>query len=236
MEQLSLSAMKVANAATLTSSHGIAGEPDLRYVVYIPFLHKPGYEGKLEEVARAFTSAVMLRLAQGSTVKFDFRTPPEPTLSSIVESHKSYMATKPDAYIGALKDIGSWTIPPKRKFLPEETPTPSRLYPCTREEELPLNLQFERYETFIVILDKPGFIDGTGVLFLLTDGGRLNKLLPSSNPLHDSDPDFVETQVWRSTDMSTVVRRLAMLAAMPVWREEDWVEDEDAAVGCNADL
>ncbi|KAK5118639.1 hypothetical protein LTR85_008104 [Meristemomyces frigidus] len=169
----------------------------------------------------------MLRLERGATVTFDFCKPPRPTLSSIADSHRSYMAAKPADYVGALKDLSSWTVPPKLKYLPEETPVPKRLYPCTQGEELPLNIPFERYKTFIVVLDKPDFIEGTGVLFLLTDGGHGLKRLQSESNMFYEEPDLAETLVWRSSDMDGVVRRLAMQAGIPRWQNEDWVEDAD---------
>lgn len=227
-EYMSLSGLNDAMQGVRIVDHGIEADPDLRYVVYAPFLHLPGQEHRLSIVAREFTSAMLSRLESGKTVTLDFRKPPKPTLSSIVKAHSSYMAAKPADYIGALNRVKSLDVPPDLVYQPEEPTIPTRLYPCTRSEDLPLNLRFERYQTFIIILDKPDFIDGSGVLFLLSDGGRYNKHLPARvGDWREPEPDIKETQVWRSPDMDTVVSRLAVQIAPQDHREEPYVASEE---------
>lgn len=89
------------------------------------------------------------------------------------------------------------------------------VYPCARSEHLPVGFQQERepYKVFAVVLDKPDFINENGVLFILTDGGKMIAE-PTNETTDEPGPysDYYETQVWRSAGMAEVARRLGMLA------------------------
>ena len=107
-------------------------------------------------------------------------------------------------YIGALHNFESPTV--EEAWQPEERPIPRRIYPCTRDEQAPVNLSFERYKTFIIVIDKPDFVEGAGVLFLLADGGE-SKVTPGE---HHEPAGYREVEVWRSAGMTEVARRLAI--------------------------
>ncbi|KAL2008683.1 hypothetical protein VTN00DRAFT_6877 [Thermoascus crustaceus] len=81
----------------------------------------------------------------------------------------------------------------------------ARLKRCLRREFPPFNTFMEElYRVFTVVLNKPDFINETGVLFVLTDGGK-------QKPQMGIDIDDYEAQVWRSGGMAEVARRLGML-------------------------
>ncbi|KAK5137056.1 hypothetical protein LTR08_001065 [Meristemomyces frigidus] len=215
IDHLSLSAMKVAKHGICFSTHGIEGEPDLRYVVYVPFLHHDNVRQTLEEIARSFTSAVMLRLDPGKTVTFAFRIPPQPTMSSILADCRQYLQSKPDDYIGALTSFApSQTL--VHRYASQIGPIPARLHPINRDDglghNLPATCGHEPFHTFAVVLDRPDFIDGPGVLFMLTDNEK------GHSGLRKTGRDIGELHVWRSAGMNEVVKRLAMQVVMPVRR------------------
>ncbi|KAK5118640.1 hypothetical protein LTR85_008105 [Meristemomyces frigidus] len=171
-------AVKEADAMVTISNKEMSAMPSLRYIIYTPFLHLPGFEDSLEQTAKAFTAALTSRLPAETTVHLEFRKPQEPTLSSVLHDHRTAMQSRPADWIGALVTIADQGAASPDG--PGTSPTPVRLYPY---EVLPINVSFDRYKTFAVILDRPDFISGPGVLFLLTDGG---KNLPSS-----SDPQAI---------------------------------------------
>jgi hypothetical protein len=114
------------------------------------------------------------------------------------------MTSRPNMSVGAIH-----TIKTKPDIIPR---TPTRFYPCTQNEQRPFFPNIERYKTFLVVLDKPNFVEENGVLFLMTDGGKFIKrpwdeIGISGGP----SSDYLETQVWRSAGMAEVARRLGML-------------------------
>jgi hypothetical protein len=106
--------------------------------------------------------------------------------------------------VGALHDI---------RVKPDAARSPTRVYPCSRNERHRSYPAIEWYKILVVVLDKPNFVDEAGVLFAMTDGGRLK-----GNPediFDGPNSDYFETQVWRSAGMAETARRLGML----VWDE-----------------
>lgn len=183
----------LGDTVTVTSST-MTSNPDLRYIVYAPFLHYPGVSDSLESTARAFTSAIVLHLPQGKTIHFEFHKPQDTTLSSIIAFHRTQTSKRPEMSVGALHNIQAQL---------------TRVYPCTRNERRPFFPDIERYKTFAVVLDKPNFVDEAGVLFAMTDGGKLK-----GNPgdfFGGPNSDYFETQVLRSAGMAEAARRLGML-------------------------
>ena len=73
------------DAVTVTSST-ILSEPDLRYIIYAPFLH---FSSTLEDTAKVFTSAIVARLPKGKTIHFEFHKPQDTTLFSILTVHQT---------------------------------------------------------------------------------------------------------------------------------------------------
>ena len=69
------------------------------------------------------------------------------------------------------------------------------------------------YRTFFVILDRPDFLTGPGVLFFLTDRNEITDEAIQSNPCKPKDErgDYAVYQVWRSAGMAEAARRLALM-------------------------
>jgi hypothetical protein len=183
------------DAVTIISA-SISSSPDLRYLVYAPFLHYPGVKDSLESTGKLFSASITSHLPSGKTQ--------EPTLSSALSLHRTQMTSRPNMSVGAIH-----TIKTKPDIIPR---TPTRFYPCTQNEQRPFFPNIERYKTFLVVLDKPNFVEENGVLFLMTDGGKFIKrpwdeIGISGGP----SSDYLETQVWRSAGMAEVARRLGML-------------------------
>ena len=61
-----------------------------------------------------------------------------------------------------------------------------------------------------MVLDKPNFVEEAGVVFVMTDEGRL-KGDPGNVFGAGPNSDYFETQVWRSAGMAEAARRLGML-------------------------
>jgi hypothetical protein len=181
--------------AMTVASKDCSPEPDLRYIIYVPFLNSASTSTTtIESVAKAFASSIISHLPEGRTIYFEFHKPQFPSLANIVFLHRAQLANRPNFTIGALH-----TIDGQR----------NRFYPCTRNQDLPFYPAIERYETFIVVLDKPK----QGVLFVMTDGGRLKSLFDDEGHmvLKGSESDYDETVVLRSAGMEEVARRLGMV-------------------------
>jgi len=56
---------------TVTSST-MTFDPDLRYIVYAPFLHYPGASASLKSTAWVFTSAIVSHLPKDKKIHFEF--------------------------------------------------------------------------------------------------------------------------------------------------------------------
>lgn len=202
-------------------------EPDLRYVIYVPFLHQPGMGDKLEQVAKAFTQQITSRLSGQKTISFEFYKPPSKDLSSVLAVHREKCQS--ENYIGALT-----TFPNKSGEHSEESSSRVRAYPIARTEHAvendPVNVPFEPYRTFAVVLERPDFSREEGcVLFLLADGGK-----PKPNADQDLPPsmkpelqNYVEMELWRCPGMDEVTRRLQMVWGGVKWEQGAEVESRD---------
>jgi hypothetical protein len=187
------------DAMTIASKSGPA-EPDLRYVIWVPFLRAAAATpALLEKVATSFSSTLMSHLPPGLTIHLEFRIPSSPTLSAVVTDHRSLVASRPGFTIGALHTLPNGT-------------EPERFSPCTRNEERTFSLPKERYETFAVVLDKGRFWEEQGVLLVMCDGGRYKELSDGEYPPVDATVwNFDAAVVLRSAGEGEVARRLAML-------------------------
>lgn len=210
---LSLTDFKVTtgpgNAITVTSSSNtMTSDPDLRYVVYAPFLHcLGGVHITLEITARAFTSAIVSHLPAGKTVHFEFHKPPDTSFASIISFHRDLLRARPEMSVGALHNIPQLDGAAVTNL--------SRIYPHARSERHPLQLLLfmEPYKVFAVVLDKPDFINQAGVLFVMADGGRYRQLPGDVHGVGGGpDSDYFEMQVWRSAGVAEAARGLGMLA------------------------
>ena len=191
------------DAVTIISA-SISSSPDLRYLVYAPFLHYPGVKDSLESTGKLFSASITSHLPSGKTIHFEFQKPQEATLSSALALHRTQMTSRPNMSVGAIHRIKT-----KPDIIPR---TPTRIYPCTQNEQRPFFPQIERYKTFLVVLDKPNFIEENGVLFLMTDGGKFMKHSWDEFEISGGpSSDYLETQVWRSAGIAEVARRLGML-------------------------
>lgn len=200
---------RVDDPNSLAISNTTSTESDLRYIIYVPFLHSYNTTMTLERTAKAFTSSMITHLPTGKTLHFEFYLPSDARYSTMSSHFTNQISTRSDMTVGA-------------RFQPRvssEQDTPAvhaRYYPCTRSERNPLppNARVERYNTFIVILDRPDFTVSAGVLFLLTDGGKYQTQLDDVED--GSDLDYAETQVWRSAGMEEVARRLGLLTGKQI--------------------
>lgn len=190
-----------------------SSEPDLRYVIYVPFLHLPGMGDTLEQAANAFTHEVTSRFSEKKTVSFEFCKPPSKSLSSILKAQRE--KDEPEDYIGALTT-----------FPNDEGSTRIRAHPIALTEHAnendPARVGFEPYRTFIVVLERPDFSQVEGsVLFLLADGGKHKPSADSELPqsMKPEFHDYVEMQLWRCAGMDEVARRLQMVWGGVRWEQ-----------------
>lgn len=63
------------------SSIASPSDPDLRYAIYVPFLHGLDAQFDLHNIAKAFTVALRSHLPDDKTLHFEFRKPHESALS-----------------------------------------------------------------------------------------------------------------------------------------------------------
>jgi hypothetical protein len=103
-------------------------------------------------MAKAFTLAIMDNIPNGKTINFKFFSATQ-SLGAILASHRNLINSRPEVAIGAINQ-GSRSFPQHRS---------EDYIPCIREP----------YLTFFVILDRPDFLTGPGVLFLMTDGNEI---------------------------------------------------------------
>jgi hypothetical protein len=189
------------DAITIISA-SISSSPDLRYLIYVPFLNHPGVGDSLETIGKIFSASILSHLPAGKTIHFEFYRPADATLSSALALHRTLMRLRPRLSVGAIHKI---------KTKPDIATTPTRFYPCTPNEQRPFYPDIERYKTFLVVIDKQNFIEENGVLFLMTDGGRFIKQpwdeLGIAGGPHS---DYLETQAWRSAGIAEAARRLGM--------------------------
>lgn len=182
-------------------------ETDLQYTIHIPFPYEQlGLD--IVVIAEAFTAAIMDSLPREKTVNFEFFSA-SPSLAAILASHRNLINSRPErAIVGALHQG-------KRSF-PQER----------HESETEIPLYREPYRTFFVVLDRPDFLTGPGVLFFLTDGNEVTDEAMQSNFCMPKDErsGYAVYQVWRSAGMIEAAGRLAM---MPT-NLTSWVQEEVA--------
>ncbi|KAL2174428.1 uncharacterized protein P884DRAFT_314762 [Thermothelomyces heterothallicus CBS 202.75] len=177
-------------------------EAQLVYLVYPTFLAgipDSCRAASLKTTAEVFTAALVEELGRSITIYLEFRLPTHGAdLSSLISEHRAQLAAS-DGNGG----------------------TRGRVHSCTRYAQDPSDTRTEPYPTFLVVLDKPDFLQNQGVLFVMTDGGRVKPLPftdeegnPMPNPypgMVDQECDYEETLVLPSVGMHETSRRLTML-------------------------
>ncbi|KAI7218372.1 hypothetical protein KC333_g3656 [Hortaea werneckii] len=192
-----LSIKQDSPTAIIISNAPEGATPDLRYVVYIPFLTGERTMVTFEEAAKAFTQAVTSRFSGElpKTVHFEIHQPTSADKTSMLRHYQS--RGYPSDFTGAL------TTFPNRAG--EANQKEMRAHPIARTEYAARNdpeaVYFEPYRTFLIILEEPDFLTVPGrVSFLLADGGKYKV----------KDEDYPETLLWRCAGIEEVSRRLQM--------------------------
>ncbi|KAJ5936336.1 hypothetical protein N7454_005634 [Penicillium verhagenii] len=181
-------------AVVITSIPSItAPEPDLRYIIHIAFPYKQlGLD--LMPIAKAFTALIIENLPRGKTVSFEFLSAPQ-SLGAILTSHRNLLNSRPEIAVGAAHQ--------SRRIFPQDRS--ANYIPGDREP----------YRTFFVIVDRPDFLTGPGVLFFLTDGNDITdealQNISRISGVKEERGNYKLYQVWRSVGMAQVARRLAMI-------------------------
>lgn len=181
-------------AVLITSNPTTAApEPDLHYIIHVAFPYdKFGLE--LMCVAQAFTAAVIDIIPHGKSISFEFFSASQ-SLSAILASHRDIMNSQPEIVIGAIHQG-------------------SRSFPQSRSRR-GISNDREPCRTFFVIIDRPDFLTGPGVLFFLADGNEITdesmQNIYNRYGLKDERGDYKLYQVWRSAGKAEVALRLAMI-------------------------
>ncbi|GAB1743768.1 hypothetical protein NU219Hw_g689t1 [Hortaea werneckii] len=197
--QLNMNSLSIKqdSPTTIVISNAPEGAtPDLRYVVYIPFLTGERTMVIFEEAAKAFTQAVTSHLSGElpKAVHFEIHQPPSADKTSMLRHYQC--CGYPFDFTGAL------TTFPNREG--EANQKERRAHPIARTEyaahDDPEAVGFEPYRTFLIILEEPNFLTVPGrVSFLLADGGEW-----------DEDENYPEMLLWRCAGIDEVCRRLQM--------------------------
>ncbi|KAJ5759595.1 hypothetical protein N7520_006751 [Penicillium odoratum] len=186
-------------AVTIPSNPAsVALKPDLQYIIHIAFPHKQhGIEVML--IAQAFTAVVVENPPQGKTISFEFFSTDQ-SLPAILASHRDLINFQPGLAIGALHQ-GSRTFPQARHHYDVEVPS----------DRAP-------YRIFFVIIDRPDFLTGPGVLFFLADGSEMTdeaqKVCIDAGLSGYKRGGHASYQVWRRAGMTEVAQRLAMISKL----------------------
>ena len=197
-------------------------EATIRYLVYVSYLTADHNAG-LEIAARRFVIAFIKHLPTPMTLELQFRIPAQPTLSSVLQTAKTDPPTGYERDSGVLTSatrFPSMTV--EQMWLdPQTMQLPKRVFPISRSEVSSQNdprwSSTDRHERFLVILERPNFVERSGgILFLMADGGRRRDLLAAGSARGSELEDFVEMQVWRSAGMREAAERLAMLHRDPL--------------------
>ncbi|KAJ5413144.1 hypothetical protein N7465_005449 [Penicillium sp. CMV-2018d] len=189
--------------AIKSNTTAVTSEIELQYIIYIAFPYEQ-LELELMTIAKAFTGAIIENLPRGKTVNFELFSADQ-SLAAILAWHRDLVNFRPDIAVGALHQ-GSRSCPQKR-----------------HEPDVEIPLDREPYRTFFVILDRPDFLAGPGVLFFLTDGNEITDEAMERNVCKPKDQreDYAVYQVWRSAGMSEAARRLAVIPT----NLTSWVEN-----------
>lgn len=195
----------LSKGAVVITSNPAVPEPDLQYIIYVAFPHT---DLELTPIAQAFTAAIIDNIPHGKTINFEFHTASSLSLGAILASHRNLMNSRPGIAVGAYQPTMSTS---------GATPETTRVFPQGREEDWIDTHIREPYRTFFVVLDRPDFLTGPGVLFFLTDGNEITDEWKQEKQNLDPGADSAqrgdcwEYQVFRSVGMPEVARRLAML-------------------------
>ncbi|RDH34977.1 hypothetical protein BDQ94DRAFT_140053 [Aspergillus welwitschiae] len=186
-------------AVILTSGAVPILEPELRYIIYITFTHSNENPLTLQMIGRAFTAAILQSLPEGKTVHFEFHSAPNRSLGAILSSHRELIKSRPEMGVAVSQPALGQSA---RKF-------PQKGY----NRENPRHR--EPYQTFFVVLDRPDFLTGPGVLFFLTDGDEITvEAMQTVYRLYmewDQPGDYEMFRVWRSVGIHEAAQRLAMI-------------------------
>ncbi|KAI6905618.1 hypothetical protein KC318_g6267 [Hortaea werneckii] len=184
-------------------------DPDLRYVIYIPFLTGGRTMVTLEKAAKAFTQAVTSRFSGElpKTVHFEIHKPTSADKTSMLRHYQS--RGYPSDFTGALTTFPNRAGEANQKGM--------RAQPIARTEYAARNdpeaVDFEPYRTFLIILEEPDFPTVPGrVPFLLADGGKYEVE-------DEPDQDYPETLLWRCAGIEEVSRRLQMMRGGVKWEK-----------------
>ncbi|KAF3392512.1 hypothetical protein F1880_008696 [Penicillium rolfsii] len=188
--------------AIKTDPAALTSEPELQYIIHVAFPYEQ-LELELVTIAKAFTGAIIEKLPKGKAVNFEFFLADQ-SLGATLASHRALINSRPDIVVGTLHQ-GTRRFPQKR-----------------HEPEVEVPSDREPYRTFFVILDRPDFLTGPGVLFFLTDGNEItDEAMKRNNSIaKDQRGDYAVCQVWRSVGMSEAAGRLAMMPTnLTTWVE-----------------
>ncbi|KAJ6037311.1 hypothetical protein N7540_001590 [Penicillium herquei] len=203
-DQFNIKSPSDGAVAIKTNTEALTSETELQYIIHIAFPYKK-LELELMTIAKTFTFAIIENLPRGKTVNLGFFSADQ-SLAAILASHRVLMNSRPDIAVGALHE-GSRRFPQKR-----------------HKPEIEITSDREPYRTFFVILDRPDFLTGPGVLFFLTDGNEITDEAMERNVCKSKDQrgDYAVYQVWRSAGMAEAAGRLAMMPTNLI----SWVEDD----------
>jgi hypothetical protein len=188
----------------LSNNYGPDVSPDLRYVIYVPFVQLNDQD--LDTIARAFTAKLLDHLQSDKTIELHFHVPRGQTDASVL-SHFRSLALQAGS-------IGTLTyLMDERDFqrrwdlgLIEESQQ-RRLHPLAIEPDIswndPATLDCEPYKTFVIVIDRPDFDTAAAVRFLVADGG-----CPRGEERYLAD-DYCEMKIWRAPSVRDVARRLS---------------------------
>ncbi|RAK88191.1 hypothetical protein BO79DRAFT_266160 [Aspergillus costaricaensis CBS 115574] len=183
----------------MTSGAITTSEPELRYIIYVTFAHRNENHLTLQTIGRAFTTAILENVPGQKTVHFEFHSSPNLSLGAALSSHRELMKSRPDVGVAVAQPTSGQRA---RKF-PQKGY--NRGHPSDREP----------YQTFFVILDRPDFLTGPGVLFFLTDGDEItDEAMQNVYNLYgerNQPRDYAMFRVWRSVGIQEVARRLAIV-------------------------
>ncbi|KAI2813451.1 hypothetical protein CBS115989_9479 [Aspergillus niger] len=186
-------------AVILTSGAVPILEPELRYIIYITFTHSNENPLTLQMIGRAFTAEILESLPEGKTVHFEFHSAPNRSLGAILSAHRELMKSRPEVGVA----VSQPALGQSARKIPQKGY--NRENPRHREP----------YQTFLVVLDRPDFLTGPGVLFFLTDGDEITaEAMQTIYRLYmewDQPGDYEMFRVWRSVGIHEAAQRLAMI-------------------------
>ncbi|KAJ5110622.1 hypothetical protein N7532_001157 [Penicillium argentinense] len=182
--------------------------PDIQYIVHALFLssvHDTAGPSLLESTARLFTASMFSHLPANKTLTLKFFIPKSPSWSAIRPGQNEVLEilsqqTQEDREnpfpVGAFHNIATGDDqPPTAKCI---TPQQPEKYISTAQGRF-----CELFRLFTVVLDRAKFVSEAGVYFYMAH------LDAPEDPSLEETP--ADTQVVRSSDMSTVAGRLGVV-------------------------